>query len=214
MPNILLRSTLILLHQPKQMTLSENSQTPLPQLNVRVDCLHQLFEIQADTHPQNPAIVYQSQVLSYSQVEARANQLAWWLRKQGVVCGSRVGLLLPRSPELYIAILALLKAGGAYVPLDPEYPADRIDYILTDCGIQTIVTTAELADKKEIEIASIVCVDAIEAQLALESTLRERLVQVGARDLSYVIYTSGSTGRPKGVEIEHRSSRNYIQVFN
>ena len=81
------------------MILSENSQNPLPQLNVRVECLHQLFEIQADTHPQNPAIVYQSQILSYGQVEARANQLAWWLRKQGVVCGSRVGLLLPRSPE-------------------------------------------------------------------------------------------------------------------
>lgn len=198
------------------MILSENSQTPLSQLNVRVDCLHQLFEIQADTHAQNPAIIYQSQVHSYSQVEARANQLAWWLRKQGVACGSRVGLLLPRSPELYIAILAILKAGGAYVPLDPEYPADRIDYILADCGIQTIVTTAELAAKKEIEIANIVSVDTIEAQLALESTLRldRDLVQVGARDLSYVIYTSGSTGRPKGVEIEHRSSRNYIQVVN
>ena len=198
------------------MILSENSQTPLSQLNVRVDCLHQLFEIQADTHAQNPAIIYQSQVHSYSQVEARANQLAWWLRKQGVACGSRVGLLLPRSPELYIAILAILKAGGAYVPLDPEYPADRIDYILADCGIQTIVTTAELAAKKEIEIANIVSVDTIEAQLALESTLRldRELVQVGARDLSYVIYTSGSTGRPKGVEIEHRSSRNYIQVVN
>jgi len=196
------------------MTLSGNSQTPLSQLNVRVDCLHQLFEIQADTHAQNPAIIYHSQVLSYSQVEARANQLAWWLRKQGVACGSRVGLLLPRSPELYIAILAILKAGGAYVPLDPEYPSDRIDYILADCGIQTIVTTAELADKKQLEIANIVCVDAIEAQLALESTLRDRLVPVGARDLSYVIYTSGSTGRPKGVEIEHRSSRNYIQVVN
>jgi len=99
-------------------------------------------------------------------------------------------------------------------PLDPEYPSDRIDYILADCGIQTIVTTAELADKKQLEIANIVCVDAIEAQLALESTLRDRLVPVGARDLSYVIYTSGSTGRPKGVEIEHRSSRNYIQVVN
>jgi non-ribosomal peptide synthetase-like protein len=198
------------------MILSENLKHPHLQGSVRVKCLHELFETQADIQAQNPAIIYQSQVLSYAEVEARSNQLASFLRQQGVKCGSRVGLLLPRSPELYIAILAILKAGGAYVPLDPEYPADRIEYILADCGIQTIVTTSELASKKYLKTANIVCVDSCEAQLAIESTVRlpRDLVQVGARDLSYVIYTSGSTGRPKGVEIEHCSSQNYIQVVN
>jgi non-ribosomal peptide synthetase-like protein len=196
------------------MTSIENLQTPRSRLNVRVECLHELFEIQADTQASNPAIIYQSQAISYGQVEARSNQLARFLRKQGVECGSRVGLLLPRSPELYIAILAILKAGGAYVPLDPEYPADRIEYILSDCEIETIVTTADLASKKELRLGNIVCIDAFAEKLALESTLRftRDVVGVGERDLSYVIYTSGSTGRPKGVEIEHRSSRNYIQV--
>ncbi len=198
------------------MTLSENLKHSHAQVNVRVNCLHELFEIQADIHADKPAIGYQSQEISYGEVEARSNQLARFLRKQGVECGSRVGLLLPRSPELYIAILAILKAGGAYVPLDPEYPADRIEYILADCGIQTIVTTTELANKKYLKTANIVCVDSCAEKLALELTVRlERdLIQVGERDLSYVIYTSGSTGRPKGVEIEHRSSRNYIQVVN
>jgi non-ribosomal peptide synthetase component F len=72
------------------MTLSENLQAPHSQVNVRVDCLHQLFEIQAGTQARNPAIIYQSQVISYGEVEARSNQLARFLRKQGVECGSRV----------------------------------------------------------------------------------------------------------------------------
>jgi non-ribosomal peptide synthetase-like protein len=198
------------------MTLSENLTPPRSQVNLRVECLHELFEIQADSQAHSPAIIYQSQAISYGEVEARSNQLARFLQKQGVERGSRVGLLLPRSPELYIAILAILKAGGAYVPLDPEYPADRIDYILDDCEIQTIVTTTDLASKKGLNIGNIVSVDSCQEKLTLESTVRiERdLVRIGERDLSYVIYTSGSTGRPKGVEIEHRSSSNYIQVVN
>ncbi len=176
------------------------------------ECLHQLFELQVDIQPHQPAIIYQAQVLSYGEVEARSNQLARLLRQCGVESGARVGLLLPRSPELYIGILAILKAGAAYVPLDPEYPADRIEYILADCAVKSIVTTAELASLKEIKVKNIVCVD----ELAVASTDRLTAVEVGvsAADLSYVIYTSGSTGRPKGVEIEHRSSVNYIQVVN
>ncbi len=183
---------------------------------IQIDCLHQLFETQADRQAQHPAIIYQSTVLSYSEVEARSNQLARLLRYGGVARGSRVGLLLPRSPELYIAILAILKAGGAYVPLDPEYPADRIEYIATDCALQTLVTTNDLAQEKAIRVPNIVCVDTAGAELAALSAVRldPDDVAVSDRDLSYTIYTSGSTGRPKGVEIEHRSSVNYIQVVN
>ena len=185
-------------------------------IKIQIECLHQLFESQADIQAQHPAIIYQSTVLSYGEVEARSNRLARLLRQQGVDCGSRVGLLLPRSPELYIAILAILKAGGAYVPLDPEYPADRIEYILSDCGVQTIVTTTALAEDKDLQVPNIVCVARAQAALANESVdrLSRNEVPVSDRDLSYVIYTSGSTGRPKGVEIEHRSSVNYIQVVN
>jgi non-ribosomal peptide synthetase-like protein len=206
------------------MILSDNTSNCSPQSEVRVQCLHQLFELQADNYPQQPAIVEsvsaalagRARVLSYGEVESQSNQLARLLRSGGVEVGSRVGLLLPRSPELYIAILAILKAGAAYIPLDPEYPADRIEYILSDCAVQTIVTTSELADLKQIQVKNIVCVDRIEGELAVESSARLSLEEVttSERDLSYVIYTSGSTGRPKGVEIEHRSSVNYIQVVN
>jgi non-ribosomal peptide synthetase-like protein len=198
------------------MILSDNTSNCSPQIDVKVQCLHQLFELQADNYPQQPAIVDRSRVLSYGEVESQSNQLARLLRSGGVEVGSRVGLLLPRSAQLYIAILAILKAGAAYIPLDPEYPADRIEYILSDCAVQTIVTTAELADLKQIQVQNIVRIDRRESELALLSPARLSLeeVRTSERDLSYVIYTSGSTGRPKGVEIEHRSSVNYIQVVN
>ncbi|AFY93019.1 Pls/PosA family non-ribosomal peptide synthetase [Chamaesiphon minutus] len=100
--------------------------------------------------------------------------------------------------------------------LDPEYPADRIDYILSDGGIETILTIEDLAQEKAIGVVNVICVDLQAGEIALESTQRldRHLVCTTERDLSYVIYTSGSTGRPKGVEIEHRSSTNYIQVVN
>jgi non-ribosomal peptide synthetase-like protein len=180
------------------------------------DCLHHLFEAQADKFPSAPAIDEAGAILTYGEVEAKSNQIAHYLRRRGVVCGARVGLLIPRSPQLYIAILGILKAGGAYIPLDPEYPADRIEYILSDCGVRAILTTADLAQEKAISVAEIVCVDKDAAEISLESSVRldRQVVGTTDRDLSYVIYTSGSTGRPKGVEIEHRSSTNYIRVVN
>ena len=192
--------------------------------NDTVCCLHQLFEAQADRCPSAPAIdnslgAMQREcgaIFTYGEVEAKSNQLAHYLRRRGAICGARVGLLIPRSPELYIAILAILKAGGAYVPLDPEYPADRINYILSDGGIETILTIEDLAQEKAIGVVNVICVDLQAGEIALESTQRldRQLVDTTERDLSYVIYTSGSTGRPKGVEIEHQSSTNYIQVVN
>ncbi|PSB59595.1 AMP-binding protein [Chamaesiphon polymorphus] len=109
------------------------------QIDVGLHCLHQLFEDRADRCPLTPAIdnslgamrerQRRGAIFTYGEVEAKSNQLAYYLRRHGVVSGARVGLLIPRSPKLYIAILAILKAGAAYVPLNPEYPADRSDYI-------------------------------------------------------------------------------------
>jgi non-ribosomal peptide synthetase-like protein len=191
----------------------ESDSKPQPKVG---DCLHHSFEAQTDKFPSAPAIDEGGEILTYGEVEAKSNQVAHYLRRRGVVRGARVGLLIPRSPQLYIAILGILKAGGAYIPLDPEYPADRIEYILSDCGVRAILTTADLAQAKAISVPEIVYVDKEADEISLESTVRldSQLVGTTSRDLSYVIYTSGSTGRPKGVEIEHRSSTNYIRVVN
>ena len=151
------------------MVLSEQFDGRFPNRTQVDDCLHHLFKAQASQSPSSPAIDEGGTILTYGEVESRSNQLAHYLRDRGVVSGARVGLLLPRTPELYISILAILKAGGAYVPLDPEYPADRIDYILSDGGIETIVTIEDLAQEKAIGLTNVVCVDLHAGKIALET---------------------------------------------
>ena len=142
--------------------------------------------------------------VSYAQLNQRANQLARLLRKNGVGAETRVGICLPRSPQMLIALLAVMKAGGAYVPLDPAYPAERLAFMLEDAAAPLLLTTSELRAALPQSGATVLCLDALEAELAGQSG--ENLASVAGPDnLAYVLYTSGSTGKPKGVAIEHRS---------
>src|SRR6266481_4859024 len=102
------------------------------------EVLHQLFERQTELAPGNAALSISGQCMTYAEVEKRANQLARLIRDKGIGRGSAVGLLLPRSPELFVAMLAILKAGAAYVPLDSDSPSDRLAYILADCGVRMV----------------------------------------------------------------------------
>ncbi|MFJ4283643.1 amino acid adenylation domain-containing protein, partial [Streptomyces massasporeus] len=142
-----------------------------------------LFEAAVDRCPDAPALVGGGLVLSYAQVEARANRLANWLIGQGVVAEDVVALVLPRSVDIVIAQLAVLKAGAAYLPVDPDYPAERIAYMLDDA--RPALVLRELA------------------HLGEESDASRPAVQVSSAQPAYVIYTSGSTGRPKGVVVTH-----------
>ncbi|WP_260611013.1 amino acid adenylation domain-containing protein, partial [Streptomyces sp. WAC06614] len=143
---------------------------------------HGLFEAAVDARPDAAAVVSGGLVLSYGQVEARANALAHWLTGRGVGPESVVALVLPRSVDIVIAQLAVLKAGGAYLPVDPEYPAERIAYMLEDA--RPVLVLRELP------------------VLGEESVSRPAVV-VEPQSPAYVIYTSGSTGRPKGVVVAH-----------
>ncbi|HEX4147643.1 MAG TPA: amino acid adenylation domain-containing protein, partial [Pirellulales bacterium] len=180
----------------------------------RAELLHELFELQAARRPQQVAAVCGQQQISYGEMDRQANQLASLLSQRGVVGGDRVGLLLPRGCDVYVALLAILKLGAAYVPLDPDYPAERISYILSDCGAKALVTDSRLATKAAAAAAVPLCLDVLREELARLPGDGSATSHSGATsaDVCYVIYTSGSTGKPKGVEIEHRSATNLVRA--
>ncbi len=179
-------------------------------------CIHELFEAQAARTPEQVAVVAEGETLSYGELNARANQLAHYLRRLGVGPEVLVGLLLERSPALVVGLLGVLKAGGAYVPLDPRYPAERLRYMVRDAGVAVMLSEARwLARGLEgLEVATgssgtVVSLEQVTAQLEAESKAN---VASGVRgeNLAYVIYTSGSTGQPKGAMNTHGAVRNRL----
>ncbi|HEY3581865.1 MAG TPA: amino acid adenylation domain-containing protein [Pyrinomonadaceae bacterium] len=166
--------------------------------------LHEMFEAQVERTPKRIAAVHVDQELTYQELNARTNQLARYLQKLGVAPETRVGVLMERSLEMLIGMLAILKAGGAYVPLDPEYPQERLGFMLADSGARALLTQQRLTHLLPAHEAQPVFVDSEAEAIAAES-VENLQCNVNARNLAYVIYTSGSTGRPKGTAIEHRS---------
>jgi amino acid adenylation domain-containing protein len=172
-------------------------------------CIHHLIEAQARRSPNDVAVVFEGQSLTYRELDIRANQLAHLLRAHGVQRGVLVGLCVERSLEMVVALLAILKAGGAYVPLDPAYPAERIRYVLEDSRVQVLITQETLLPSLPGTNATTVVLDSTWNSIAKQSESNPG-IDVEAGDLAYVIYTSGSTGKPKGVQLEHRSVVNFL----
>ena len=167
----------------------------------------ELFEVQAEKYPENTAITFNGESISYQELDEKANQLAHYLISKGVEEETLVGLYFNRSIDMVIGLLGVLKSGGAYVPIDPDYPRERIDFILKDTDINIVVTQQQLttAFDKEQNL-ELVALDQNEWQK--EQAVSKPEVSLNSRNLSYVIYTSGSTGLPKGAMIEHRSAVN------
>lgn len=173
-------------------------------------CIHELFESQAARTPNTLAIIFETQQLSYGELNHKANQLAHYLiHKKQVKPDSLVGICLERSLEMVISILAILKAGGAYVPLDPDYPEARLAFMLVDANLTTVITQSQVLNRIPIIQEQAVCLDQvdIQGQLNQQSKANPDSAQrdLNSNNLAYVIYTSGSTGQPKGVMIEHHS---------
>ncbi|MCX4863850.1 non-ribosomal peptide synthase/polyketide synthase [Streptomyces sp. NBC_00825] len=168
--------------------------------------LPELFATQAALTPQAPAVVTEDTVLTYRELDERANRFAHLLQQHGVRPDTVVAVSLPRGIDLVVSLLAVVKAGGAYVPVDPEYPADRIAYMLSDSGARLLIadhgTQAPAHDGIEVLAPG---AGHAAAQPATAPHI-ETLVQHAA----YMIYTSGSTGRPKGVLVSHASISNRL----
>jgi amino acid adenylation domain-containing protein len=177
----------------------------------RHTCVHELFEQQAARTPDTVALVYGEQHLTYGALDRRANQLARYLRGLGVRPEARVGVLMERSAEMVVGLLAILKAGGAYVPLDLAYPRERLAYMVADSGAEVVLVGGE----REREVlgesgARVVEMEAERARIASESGARVAGGDRAAEGLAYVVYTSGSTGTPKGVAVSHASLLNLV----
>ena len=173
------------------------------------NCIHQLFEAQVERTPNALAVTFESQQMTYRELDTRANQLAHYLQSLGIKPEALVGICVERSLDMIMGLLGILKAGGAYVPLDPSYPKKRLAFMLEDAGISVLLTQEQLvAEFSDYEVKT-TCLDSDWADISREA--RDIPVsKVTAENLAYVIYTSGSTGRPKGVQIEHRSLLNFL----
>ncbi len=180
-------------------------------------CIHHLFEQQAKQIPNNIALVFEDQQLTYADLNARANQLAHHLQRLGTKPETVVAICIERSAsgsatltlDLLVALLGILKAGGAYVPLDPGLPTERLAFMLQDAQPSVLLTQHHLLDKLPNNQVRIICLDTDWQAIAQECNTNPTSTVV-TQNLAYIIYTSGSTGKPKGVAVEHRQILNYV----
>lgn len=166
----------------------------------------QLFERQVQKNPEYTALIYEGQRMTYGELNQKANQMAWMLMSKGVKANSIVGLLVKRSFEMIIGILAILKAGGAYLPIDPAFPRKRIKEILEDSNCMALLTDKFIIGQTTWK-GEIISLNRL-ANLGASTNPNYRHAP---QDLAYLIYTSGSSGKPKGVLIEHHSIANTVQ---
>jgi len=196
--------------------MSRNAVSKTPRLSVKTsgkqqeagqqsdaECIHDLIFRRSAVYPDAVAVICGDQVLTYRELEERANQIARYLRAAGVGPEVFVGICIHRSVEMIVGILGILKAGGAYVPLDPEYPVERLKWMLDDAKVTIILTHGKLAEHLPDTSARMIAIDRESAAISDLPCTAPRS-NVNRENPAYLIYTSGSTGRPKGVIVCHR----------
>ena len=173
--------------------------------------LHHVFEHTTDTCPSAVALECDGARLTYAELDRRANQLANLLLAHHIEPGARVGILIPRSVEMYTALLAALKAAATFVPIDPATPSDRLGFIAGDSDLDLVLTTSAFTERCLELTSEVLYVDATEAALAAVPAHRPE-VEIPGDPTCYILYTSGSSGRPKGVEVAQSSICNFLDV--
>jgi amino acid adenylation domain-containing protein len=167
-------------------------------------CIHELFEEQVQQIPKNIAVVFNTEELTYNQLNTRANKLANYLQQIGIVPGMLVGICVERSLEMIVGIVGILKAGAAYVPIDATYPQERITWILENFQTPLLLTQQALQSTLPTHSTRVICLDT-DWEIITQQSPENPPKQITPNDLAYIIYTSGSTGKPKGVQITHRN---------
>ncbi|MGZ4165008.1 MAG: condensation domain-containing protein, partial [Tumebacillaceae bacterium] len=198
----------LLTEQERHQQLVAWNETEVPLLNTTV---HERFETVAANLPNNIAVMFGNQEITYRELNERANRLARYLQTHGIEQGDVVGIYLERSAEVVIAILAVLKAGAVYVPLDPAMPRDRLAFQIEDAEVKVLISQSELLEALSFADQRVICLAQEQAQIdTLDGA--NLLVNMSPEALAYIIYTSGSTGRPKGVMIRHVGVVNLTQA--
>ena len=188
--------------------------------------LQQLLTRSAALYPEKMAVWARKRSLTYRELDQRSTQLAHLLRQRGLKKGDRVGIFFPKCVESVVCMFGVLKAGGVYVPLDPQAPADRVGYIIENCGIRVLLTNKErraaLTADTVAALDYCVMTDASGsngsgnkvvpwAMLSEFPADRAPEVVLTETDLAYILYTSGSTGRPKGVMLSHQNALTFVE---
>jgi len=176
-----------------------------------INQLRQFFENTVDLHPHRIALICDNMMLSYEELEWKANQWAHELLARGVQPFHCVGLFIERSLEAYLAMLAILKTGASYVPIETEIPDERVHYILQDANCSFVMTSSLQRNRIEHTKAQAIVMDET-SLIHTRPTHRPPVMALGENKVCYVIYTSGSTGKPKGVEILHESICHYVKT--
>jgi amino acid adenylation domain-containing protein len=202
-PDVKLCDVEILLEEEKRQLLYDFNNTVVKYPKDKT--LHRLFEEQTQKTPDNIALIFADQELTYRELAKRADQLAYLLQTKKMQTNLIVGLMAERSIEMIVGILAILKFGGIYLPIDPDYPKERIAFMLSDSASKILVTTQDLSNEIKFEKEIIFLTETTNIVPPSLPQHLSLLVDTSAASLAYVIYTSGSTGKPKGVLVQHSS---------
>ena len=205
--NILLKDIEIVTPEEKHQILFDfnNTKSDYPKDKTIVD----LFEEQVEKTPDNIAVVFEDQKLTYRELNEKANQLARYLVEKCVKKGDVVGVALPKSINLAISILSVLKCSATYMPIYVEYPTDRINYMIKDSKSKVIITISEFSSK--FSNLDVVNLDK-NHKITFFNTSNLHLSFFPTNN-AYIIYTSGSTGKPKGVQVMHKNLINFVYAF-